>query len=367
MTIPFLELRDAYDELAGEIDIAVKRVTSSGWYIGGSECERFEKAWAHYCDADHCVGLGNGLEALALSLRVLGIGEGDEVIVPSNTYIASWLAVSMAGAIPVPVEPNPLTHVIEAEAIAPAITPRTRGIMPVHLYGHPCPMDEIVDLARSHNLAIVEDAAQAQGASIAGRKIGTHGDLVAWSFYPTKNLGALGDAGAVTTNRADLAERIRLLSNYGSRAKNVHEVKGFNSRLDPIQAAILGVKLAHLDEWNDRRRRIASVYSEQLADCGLILPHVPNWAEPVWHLYVVQARDRDRLASRLADAGVQTLVHYPTPPHLQDAYADMAKSPGSFPIAEQLAKTVLSIPIGPQLSLDQAEQVADAIKNSVQQ
>lgn len=367
MTIPFLELRDAYDELAAEIDAAVKRVTSSGWYIGGVECERFEREWASYCGADHCVGLGNGLEALALSLRALEIGPGDEVIVPSNTYIATWLAVSMAGATPVPVEPNPLTHVIEADTIAPAITPHTRCIMPVHLYGHPCPMDEIVELAKARGLAIVEDAAQAQGASVAGRKIGSHGDVVAWSFYPTKNLGALGDAGAVTTNRADLAERIRLLSNYGSRSKNVHEVKGFNSRLDPIQAAILGVKLAHLDDWNARRNRIASFYGERLADTGMTLPHVPNWAAPVWHLYVVQSPDRDHLAAKLKAADVQTLVHYPTPPHLQDAYAGLGNGPGSFPIAERLAETVLSIPIGPQLTMDQAEQVASAIRNAVQQ
>jgi dTDP-4-amino-4,6-dideoxygalactose transaminase len=364
VTVPFLELRDAYDELAAEIDDAVKRVTSSGWYIGGVECERFENAWAAYCGADYCVGLGNGLEALALSLRVLGIGPGDEVIVPSNTYIATWLAISMAGATPVPVEPNPLTHVIEAEAIGPAITPRTRCIMPVHLYGHPCPMDEIVELARTHGLSVVEDAAQAQGAAVAGRKIGSHGDLVAWSFYPTKNLGALGDAGAVTTNRADLAERIRLLSNYGSRTKNVHQVKGFNSRLDPIQAAILAVKLAHLDEWNGRRSRIASLYSEQLGGTGLTLPFVPNWADPVWHLFVVQSPHRDRLAARLKEAGVQTLVHYPTPPHLQDAYADLGKGPGSFPVAEMLADTVLSLPIGPQLSLGQAEEVVHVLTNA---
>ena len=365
MTIPFLELRDAYDELAAEIDAAVKRVTSSGWYIGGPECQTFETAWAAYCGADHCVGLGNGLEALALSLRALGIGAGDEVIVPSNTYIATWLAVSMAEATPIPVEPNPLTHCIEADAIEAAITPRTRCIMPVHLYGHPCPMDDIVEVARPHGLAIVEDAAQAQGASINGRRIGAHGDAVAWSFYPTKNLGALGDAGAVTTNRPDLAERIRLLSNYGSRTKNVHDVKGFNSRLDPVQAAILGVKLQHLDEWNERRRRIAALYGERLADCGLTLPGVPNWAEPVWHLYVVQSLDRERLAGNLADAGVQTLVHYPTPPHLQDAYADLCMPRGAFPVAERLAETVLSLPIGPQLSLDQAEQVVAAVRNAV--
>jgi dTDP-4-amino-4,6-dideoxygalactose transaminase len=361
VTVPFLELYDSYDELAEEIKDAVGRVLSSGWYIGGPEVARFEEDWATYCGADHCVGLGNGLEALALSLRALGIGPGDEVIVPSNTYIATWLAVSMAGATVIPVEPNPLIHCIEAEAIEAAISPRTRCIMPVHLYGHPCPMDDIMELARKHGLAVVEDAAQAQGATVNGKKIGAHGDIVAWSFYPTKNLGALGDAGAVTTDRADLVEKIRLLGNYGSRTKNVHELKGFNSRLDPVQAAILGVKLRHLDDWNERRRRIAALYAERLADCGLTLPHVPNWANPVWHLYVVQAANRDTFATRLASSGIQTLVHYPTPPHLQGAYTDLGKNRGSFPIAERLADTVVSLPIGPQLSVDQAEQVAAAV------
>lgn len=360
MTVPFLELRDSYDELATEIGQAVERVLSSGWYIGGPEVARFEQEWSAYCGADHCVGLGNGLEALALSLRVLGIGRGDEVIVPSNTYIATWLAVSMAGASVVPVEPNPLTYCIEAEAIEAAITSRTRCIMPVHLYGHPCAMDDVVELAHKRELTIVEDAAQAHGATVDGKKIGAHGDLVAWSFYPTKNLGALGDAGAVTTNRGDLADKIRLLGNYGSKAKNVHETKGFNSRLDPIQAAILTVKLAHLDDWNERRRRIASLYAERLGQSGLTLPHVANWAEPVWHLYVVQAANRENLSARLAEAGMQTLVHYPTPPHLQHAYADLGKQQGAFPVAERLADTVLSLPIGPQLSLDEAEQVAAA-------
>jgi dTDP-4-amino-4,6-dideoxygalactose transaminase len=365
LTVPFLELRDSYDELAAEIDEAVARVTSSGWYIGGPEVARFEQDWGAYCGAEHCVGLGNGLEALALSLRALGVGSGDEVIVPANTYIATWLAVSMAGATLVPVEPNPLTQVIEAEAIEAAITPRTRSIMPVHLYGQPCPMDDITELAQSRGLSVVEDAAQAHGATVGGKKIGAHGNLVAWSFYPTKNLGALGDAGAVTTNRADLAEKIRLLGNYGSRTKNVHEITGFNSRLDPLQAAILGVKLRHLDDWNGRRAAIANLYSEKLVDCGLTLPFVPNWAGHVWHLYVVQTPRRDELSAKLSEAGVQTLVHYPTAPHLQAAYSDLGCPRGSFPVSERLAETVLSLPIGPQLSLDKAEQVAAAVRSAM--
>jgi dTDP-4-amino-4,6-dideoxygalactose transaminase len=228
-------------------------------------------------------------------------------------------------------------------------------------------MDDIMELARKHGLAVVEDAAQAQGATVNGKKIGAHGDVVAWSFYPTKNLGALGDAGAVTTNRGDVADKIRLLSNYGSKTKNIHEIKGFNSRLDPIQAAILGVKLAHLDEWNERRRQIAALYADRLGKSGLTLPHVPNWAGPVWHLYVIQARNRDKLSSRLAEAGVQTLVHYPTAPHLQDAYADLEMARGTFPVAERLADTVLSLPIGPQFSLDQADEVTGAVIDALRE
>jgi dTDP-4-amino-4,6-dideoxygalactose transaminase len=363
--IPFYDAGASYREIAQEIDEAVARVNASGLYIGGGEVAGFEEAWASYCGAKHCVGVGNGLEALALSLRALGVGAGDEVIVPSNTYIATWLAVSMVGATPVPVEPNAAFHGIQPDAVEAAITPRTRCIMPVHLYGHPCPIDDLVELAARNGLTVVEDAAQAHGAAVNGRKIGAHGDAVAWSFYPTKNLGAHGDAGAVTTNRPDIAERIRLLGNYGSRVKNVHEVHGFNSRLDPLQAAVLAVKLRHLDEWNNRRCAVASLYGDLLADCGLMLPAVANWASPVWHLYVVQSEQRDWLASKLAEGGVQTMVHYPTPPHLQGAYADAPVRGRGMPIAERLAETVLSLPMGPHLEADQAQQVAAAVRQSL--
>lgn len=361
--IPLLELRPTYDELASEIDEAVRGILASGWYIGGPAVEQFEDEFAEHCGAPHCVGVANGLEALALSLRALGIGPGDEVIVPSNTYIATWLAVSMASAVPVPVEPDPTTHCIDPKRVPAAITPRTRCIMPVHLYGHPCDMTSILAIAREHQFLIVEDAAQAHGARLDGRRLGTHGDAVAWSFYPTKNLGAFGDAGAVTTTDSALAEKIRLLRNYGSAVKNVNEVKGYNSRLDPIQAAILSAKLRHLDEWQERRQRIAALY--QQAFDGLnsaVAPITAPGAVHGWHLYVMQFDERDRVQSALADLGVGTFVHYPIPPFLQDAYKEFRHRAGEWPIATSLADRVLSIPMGPHLSLDDAARVAEAVR-----
>ena len=270
MKVPFLDLRAAYLELKPEIDAAIARVLDSGWYILGPEVEAFEAEWAEYCGASHAVGVGNGMDALTLALRALQIGPGDEVIVPSNTYIATWLAVSAVGATPVPVEPDLATYNIDPALIPAAITPRTKALLPVHLYGQPADLDPILAIARQHNLAVVEDAAQAHGARYKGCRIGAHGDVVCWSFYPGKNLGALGDAGAVTTNRADLADRIRVLRNYGSREKYVNELQGVNSRIDPIQAAVLRVKLKVLDEWNARRCRIAALYSQELASLSLI-------------------------------------------------------------------------------------------------
>lgn len=360
--IPFLDLGAAYRELKTDIDAAVARVLESGWYILGPEVEAFEADWAAWCGAEHAVGLANGLDALILALRALEVGPGDEVIVPSNTYIATWLAVSAVGARPVPVEPDPATHNIDPARIAPAITPRTRVILPVHLYGQPADMDPILEIARAHGLAVVEDAAQAHGARYRGRRLGAHGDIVCWSFYPGKNLGALGDGGAVTTNRADLADRVRVLRNYGSRVKYVNEVRGVNSRLDPLQAAVLRVKLPHLDAWTDRRRALAAAYQAGLADAGLILPHVPDWADPAWHLYVVRAPDRDALQARLTAAGVGTLIHYPIPPHCQAAYAELGLAPEALPLARQLAGEVLSLPIGPHLAREDAEAVCRACR-----
>lgn len=358
--IPFLDLGAAYRELKAGIDAATERVLASGWYILGPEVDAFEAEWAAYCGAAHAVGLANGLDALILALRALDIGPADEVIVPSNTYIATWLAVTAVGAKPVPVEPDPATHNIDPARIAAAITPATKALLPVHLYGQPADLDPILTLARQHGLSVIEDAAQAHGARYKGQKIGAHGDVTCWSFYPGKNLGALGDAGAVTTNRADIADRIRVLRNYGSRTKYVNETQGVNSRLDPIQAAILRVKLAHLDAWTERRRAIAAIYAEGLKESGLILPHVPHWADPAWHLYVVRAADRDGLQQELTNAGVGTLIHYPIPPHMQAAYAELGLSPADLPVARQLAGQVLSLPMGPHLSTEHARDVVRA-------
>ena len=305
--------------------------------------------------------MGNGLDALTLALRALGVGAGDEVIVPSNTYIATWLAVSAVGATPVPVEPDPATHNIDPARIEAAITPRTKVLLPVHLYGQPADMDPILALARTHGLSVVEDAAQAHGASYKGCRIGAHGDIVCWSFYPGKNLGALGDGGAITTNNADLAERVQILRNYGSREKYVNEVRGVNSRLDPIQAAVLQVKLKHLDAWTARRRTIATRYLEALGNTGLILPHVPDWANPAWHLFVVRSGERDTMQARLGKAGIGTLIHYPIPPHMQAAYAEAGFSPDDLPIAKDLAGKVLSLPIGPQMTDDQVSKICEAV------
>lgn len=362
VTIPFLDLKAAYAELRGEIDAAVARVLDSGWYILGAEVEAFEQEYAAYTGAAHCVGLANGLDALHLGLRALDIGPGDEVIVPSNTYIASWLAVSQCGATPVPVEPDAHTYNLDPARIEAAITPRTCAIMPVHLYGQPADLDPILDIARRHGLRVIEDAAQAHGARYRGRRLGAHGDLVAWSFYPGKNLGAFGDAGAVTTNDAALDRRLRVLRNYGSRVKYVNDEAGWNSRLDPLQAAALRVKLAHLDAWNQRRCALAAAYGQALAALPLQLPQVPDWAEPAWHLYVVQTESRDELQQRLAAAGIGSLIHYPIPPHRQQAYADAGLAAGSLPIAEAMAERVLSLPMGPQLPVEAVARVAAALR-----
>jgi dTDP-4-amino-4,6-dideoxygalactose transaminase len=365
MNIPFLDLGAAYAELKAEVETAVLASLRSGWYIGGQEVEAFEHEFAAYTETRHCVGVANGLDALHLALRAMDIGVGDEVIVPTNTFIATWLAVSQCGATPVPVEPLASTCNIDPDLIEAAITPRTRAIIPVHLYGQPADLDPILALARKHGLRVLEDAAQAHGALYKGRRIGGHGDVVSWSFYPGKNLGALGDAGAVTTNDPVIADRIRTLRNYGSRMKYVHEMQGYNSRLDPVQAAALRVKLKVLDAWNERRAKIAARYSAALAGTSLVLPSVPAWAEPVWHLYVVQSSQRDALQKSLGDAGIGTLIHYPIPPHLQQAYAAAGYIDGCFPVAERLARQVLSLPIGPQLDEPGVEAVISALHSAI--
>lgn len=357
MAVPFLDLHAAYDEVRQEIDTAIARVLDSGWYILGPEVDAFEAEFAEYTGTAHAIGLANGLDALHLALRAMDVGPGDEVIVPSNTYIATWLAVSQCGAVPVPVEPDEVTYNLEPSLIEAAITPRTKVILPVHLYGQPADMDPIMTIARNHGLRVLEDAAQAHGARYKGKRIGGHGDAVAWSFYPGKNLGALGDGGAVTTHDPGLADRIRVLRNYGSRVKYVNEVQGYNSRLDPIQAAVLRVKLAHLDEWNARRGAVARRYLEDLAGLDLVLPQVPEWAEPAWHLFVVRHRQRDALQRQLAEAGIGSLIHYPIPPHRQQAYAGLGFAQDLFPLASRLADEVLSLPMGPHLATGQADAV----------
>jgi dTDP-4-amino-4,6-dideoxygalactose transaminase len=360
--VPFLDLKSPYHELREELDAAYRRVAESGWYILGEEVEAFEREFAAYCGMKHCIGVGNGLEALHLILRAYGIGVGDEVIVPANTYIATWLAVSYAGAVPVPVEPDARTCNLNPALVEAAITPRTRALLPVDLYGQPADMDPIRDIAHRHGLKVIEDAAQAHGALYKGRKAGSLGDAAGWSFYPGKNLGALGDAGAVTTNDDEVADRLRVLRNYGSRVKYYNEVKGFNSRLDPLQAAFMRVKLPHLDEWNRRRKSIAAGYLKALADVeGLQLPFVPEGMEPSWHLFVVRHPDRAGLQGHLTQAGIGTLIHYPVPPHLSNAYAEMGSKVGDFPITEDLAQTVLSLPMGPHLQPDQMQTVIDSI------
>jgi dTDP-4-amino-4,6-dideoxygalactose transaminase len=361
--VPFLDLRAAYLELKTEIDEAVARVLNSGYYILGPEVEAFEAEFAAYTQAQHAIGLANGLDALHLALLAMGVGPGDEVIVPSNTYIATWLAVSQCGATPVPVEPDACTYNIDPACIEAAITTRTKVILPVHLYGQPSDLDPILALARKHRLRVLEDAAQAHGARYKGQRIGGHGDAVAWSFYPGKNLGALGDGGAVTTNDSELAERILLLRNYGSRVKYVNEVKGVNSRLDPLQAAILRVKLCKLDMWNARRQHLATAYQSALVHhSNLTLPQVPDWADPVWHLFVIRHPQREALGKRLSEAGIGTLIHYPVPPHRQQAYADTGFTTYSLPLAEAMAQEVISLPIGPQMKLDKVAVVCDAVQ-----
>ena len=362
--IPFLDLKAPHVELRAEVDAAIARVLDSGWYVLGPEVDAFEAEYAAWCEARHAVSVANGLDALHLALLAMDVGPGDEVIVPSNTYIATWLAVSQCGATPVPVEPLDATYNLDPARIEAVLTARTKVILPVHLYGQPADLDPILQLARKHGLRVLEDGAQAHGARYKGRRLGSHGDAVAWSFYPGKNLGALGDGGAVTTNDAELAERIRVLRNYGSRVKYVNELRGFNSRLDPLQAAVLRVKLAHLDDWNARRKAIAAQYRVGLADCGLGLPQVPAFADPVWHLFVVRHPRRDELQKRLAERGVGSLIHYPLPPHRQAAYADAGFQPGDFPLANAQAEQVLSLPMGPHLSRADADEVVQRVREA---
>lgn len=365
--IPFFDLRElhAADGMQEEIDAAVLRVSRSGRYVLGHELEAFEEAWAAYCETTHCIATGSGFTALELTLRALGVGPGDEVIVPSHTFIATWLAVSATGARPVPVEPAVGSFLTDTDLLEAAVTPRTRAVMPVHLYGHPVDLDAVGQFARRHGITLVEDAAQAHGARYCGRRVGS-GHVAAFSFYPGKNLGALGDGGAVVTDDAELAGRVRLLRNYGSREKYAHEIRGTNSRLDEIQAAVLAAKLPRLDGWNEQRRAIARRYTEAFAGLpGILTPAVAPWAEPVWHQYVLRCSHRDVLQELLATAGVQTLIHYPVAAHRTPAYAqEELTPPGGLPGAEQLAASVLSLPMGPHMPEEAVDVVIGAVRTA---
>tara|TARA_Y100001970_G_scaffold86868_3_gene109623 strand:- start:6890 stop:7987 length:1098 start_codon:yes stop_codon:yes gene_type:complete len=361
MKVPFLDLHASYLELKDELDEALLSFLQYGQYIGGSKLTSFESSYANFVGAKSCVGIANGLEAIELSLKALGIKDGDEVIVPSHTFIATWLAVSNCGAIPVPVEPDVSSYSIDIDKIQNAITNKTKAIIPVHLYGQPVDLDPIIQLAKSNGIYVIEDAAQAHGAFYKKKRIGSHGDVVAWSFYPGKNLGAYGDGGAITTNNVDLAEKIRVLGNYGSKEKYVNNVIGYNSRLDPLQATILDVKLRRLDEWNYRRREIAAKYLKELRGLDLLLPDRFDLDNGAWHLFPVRSLERDKLMNFLKLKQIDTIIHYPIPPHKQKAYASYFKGI-KFKLAEELSSQLLSLPIGPHLSSEETDYIIEMIK-----
>ncbi len=361
MKIPFVSFLPMENELNEDLRGAFERVFERSWYIEGAEDEAFEKAFAEYCGTEYCVGVGNGLDALMLALKALGIGEGDEVIVPSNTYIATALAVTYVGAAPVFVEPDIRTFDINPSLIEDAITEKTKAIMPVHLYGQACDMDSIMEIAKKHNLRVVEDCAQAHGATYKGKKVGSFGDAAGFSFYPGKNLGALGDAGAAVTNDKELADKIRALGNYGSDYKYHHIYKGNNSRLDEMQAAFLAAKLPHLEKMNVERRRIADMYTEGIKNPKVITPFVMEDCVPVWHIYGVRCTERDALEKFLNEKGIGTNKHYPIPMHLQECYKDLNIPEGSLPIAEEISATELSLPMYYGMTDEQIQYVIDAI------
>ncbi len=359
--VPFLNLHAPYEELRGEFDAAYRRVMESGRYLLGPELSAFEMEFAAFVGAEACAGVGSGLDALILGLRVLDVGPGDEVIVPSNTYIATWLAVAAVGAEVVPVDPDPGTYNITAVGVAAAISVRTAAILPVHLYGRPCDVHGIETLAREREIPTLYDAAQSQGATVGGVPVGSCGSVVAWSFYPGKNLGAFADGGAVTSNYAGLVDRVKLLRNYGSSAKYINDEPGVNSRLDELQAAFLRVKLAKLPEWNRRRRSVARRYLQSLSSLPIQLPPDQDVDDDVWHIFVIRTPLRDQVITHLRESGIETLIHYPIPPHKQAAFKE--RSHLSLPVAEELSRTVLSIPIGPHLAPEEQTRVLFALES----
>ena len=361
MKIPFVTFKPMEAELDKELREAFDRVYTRSWYIEGVEDEAFEKAFAKYCESKYCVGVGNGLDALFLALKALEIKKGDEVIVPSNTYIATALAVTYVGATPVFVEPDIRTFNIDPSKIEEAITDKTKAIMPVHLYGQPCDMDPIMEIAKKYGLFVVEDCAQAHGATYKGKVIGSFGDAAGFSFYRGKNLGALGDAGATVTNDEELAKKVRALGNYGSDYKYHHIYKGNNSRLDELQAAFLAAKLPHLNRMNEERRRIAQKYIDGIKNEEVILPYIPEYANPVWHIFGIRCKRRDELEKFLNDAGIGTNKHYPIPMHLQECYKDLGFKEGDFPVAEEISATELSIPMYYGMTDEEVQYVIDKV------
>lgn len=361
MKVPFLDVSQTYFRISSEIDSAIDEVLKSGHYILGGEVDQFEHEWAKFCSSSYAVSVGNGLDALKLSLLAVGVEPNDEVLVPAHTYIASWLAISLVGAVPVPVDSNPYTYNIDVSKLENALTRKTRVVMPVHLYGVPADMSEITKFARAHNLKIVEDAAQAHGASYRGRKIGSIGDAVAWSFYPSKNLGCFGDGGAVTTNSEEIFERVKLLRNYGSQKRFHNEIIGYNSRLDPIQAAVLRTKLKHLENWNQKRTQIANKYLSSLGDTGIVLPAQSTDSTSSWHLFVIRHQERDRMQQFLAEREIETSIHYPTAIFDQPAYNNLDLDRSKYQIAREIAATSLSLPIGPHLENEAVEKVCSVL------
>ncbi len=363
MKIPFVSFKPMERELDVELRDAFNRVYTRSWYIEGEEDEKFENAFARYCNTRYCVGTGNGLDALMLALKALEIEDGDEVIVPSNTYIATALAVTYVGAKPVLVEPDIRTFNIDPNRIESAITRKTKAIMPVHLYGQPCDMDPIIDIAKNYNLYIIEDCAQAHGAKYKGKVIGSFGDVAGFSFYPGKNLGALGDAGAAVTNDEELAKKIRALGNYGSDYKYHHIYLGNNSRLDEMQAAFLSAKLPHLDKMNEERRRIARMYLEGINNQEVILPYIPDYAEPVWHIFGIRCKRRKELEKWLNDAGIGTNKHYPIPIHLQECYKELGYKENDYPVAQEISETELSLPMYYGMNEQEVGYIIDTINH----
>jgi dTDP-4-amino-4,6-dideoxygalactose transaminase len=366
MNIPFVDLQTQYQTIKPEVDKAVLAVMQRGDFVLGGAVAEFEEAFAAYCEADFAVGVDSGYSALELILRAYNIGLGDEVITAANTFIATTLAISNTGATPVLVDCDPETYNLDPTKIEAAITPRTKAIMPVHLYGQPADMDPILAMARKHDLRVFEDAAQAAGARYKGRRIGGLGDAAGFSFYPGKNLGAYGDGGAVVTNDPEIAQKIKLLRNIGQKVKYYHEVKGFNNRLDTIQAAVLKVKLPYLDGWNANRRRAAATYADLLSDLPIETPITADYADHIFHLYVIRVQDRDALMEHLKPMGIATGLHYPIPIHLQPAYAELGYKPGDFPVTEAYAETIVSLPIFPELDDDKVAYVVEGIRDFLQ-